>query len=226
MTSATGVSDLPPMEELVGRVGLPTDWVLDDRAMCDLELLLEGAMAPVTGYLDLSDYKSCLERMRLTNGSVWTIPIVLPIAAHTAYLQVAKGTDEQVVKLRDRTNALVAELTVKSVYKPDLAYEKRLMFGQDHENHPYAAYLDRNHSDCFYVGGELRAMHPIVHYDFRKYRLSPEAVRLRLTERGWTTVVGFQTRNPMHRSHYELTRQVRISSNDIRHFPIGYGRGR
>eukprot|EP01053_Blabericola_migrator_P009020 Blabericola_migrator_1__9019@NODE_47_length_16538_cov_123_101147_g43_i0_p4_GENE_NODE_47_length_16538_cov_123_101147_g43_i0NODE_47_length_16538_cov_123_101147_g43_i0_p4_ORF_typecomplete_len567_score68_17ATPsulfurylase/PF01747_17/3e80APS_kinase/PF01583_20/6_1e58PUA_2/PF14306_6/4_9e32AAA_33/PF13671_6/4_8e09KTI12/PF08433_10/6_1e05Zeta_toxin/PF06414_12/3_7e03Zeta_toxin/PF06414_12/0_0025AAA_28/PF13521_6/1_2e04AAA_28/PF13521_6/2_5e03AAA_28/PF13521_6/0_018AAA_18/PF13238_6/1_8e03AAA_18/PF13238_6/0_028AAA len=198
---------LPVLQELVDHVDVPRDWVLDDRAICDLELLLAGAMKPLTGYMGLKDYLGCLNDMRLASGAVWTIPITLPIPIASSAL-ITDSEEVRTIKLRDFTNALVAELFVESIFVPDLTAEKAQILGEDNENHPYAKYLDAKYSDCLYVGGRIQAIHPIAHFDYKQHRLTPKEVQARLKERGWENVVGFQTRNPMHRSHFELTLQA------------------
>lgn len=198
------------LKEISHLIELPRDWVLDERAICDIELLLAGAMQPLNGYMGLKDYISCLNNMRLADGAVWTIPIVLPIpiSATSEIRKGGAGDQPPTIKLRDMTNALVAEVTVESVFRPDLEYEKNKVLGPDNANHPFAKYLDEKHADCVYVGGPLKALNPIAHFDYQQYRLTPSQVKDRIHERNWKWVIGFQTRNPMHRSHYEVTLQA------------------
>eukprot|EP01055_Gregarina_sp_Pseudo9_P005078 Gregarina_sp_Pseudo_9__5077@NODE_533_length_2629_cov_262_797683_g503_i0_p1_GENE_NODE_533_length_2629_cov_262_797683_g503_i0NODE_533_length_2629_cov_262_797683_g503_i0_p1_ORF_typecomplete_len601_score108_64ATPsulfurylase/PF01747_17/6_3e79APS_kinase/PF01583_20/1_9e56PUA_2/PF14306_6/3_5e29AAA_33/PF13671_6/2_2e09KTI12/PF08433_10/0_00066AAA_18/PF13238_6/1_2e04AAA_18/PF13238_6/0_0019Zeta_toxin/PF06414_12/0_0058AAA_28/PF13521_6/9_1e02AAA_28/PF13521_6/0_13ParA/PF10609_9/0_085MeaB/PF03308_16/0_084IstB_IS len=215
---------LTPLTELVHKVDVPRDWNLDDRAICDLELLLAGAMQPLGGYMCLKDYVSCLDNMRLESGAVWTIPIVLPIPASALSERRTPSDEPCCIKLRDFTNALVAEICVESVFRPDLDNEKLKLLGPDNGNHPYSKYLDEKHADCVYIGGAIRALHPIAHFDYQQYRLTPAQVKQRLNERNWKWVIGFQTRNPMHRSHYELTlqalRDVSAEKNEPAHLMI------
>eukprot|EP01056_Protomagalhaensia_sp_Gyna25_P000564 Protomagalhaensia_sp_Gyna_25__563@NODE_1265_length_2001_cov_100_598369_g1007_i0_p1_GENE_NODE_1265_length_2001_cov_100_598369_g1007_i0NODE_1265_length_2001_cov_100_598369_g1007_i0_p1_ORF_typecomplete_len573_score85_07ATPsulfurylase/PF01747_17/7_3e78APS_kinase/PF01583_20/3_9e57PUA_2/PF14306_6/3_3e31AAA_33/PF13671_6/9_4e10KTI12/PF08433_10/0_00017AAA_18/PF13238_6/3_3e03AAA_18/PF13238_6/0_0026Zeta_toxin/PF06414_12/0_0019AAA_28/PF13521_6/0_029AAA_31/PF13614_6/0_023ParA/PF10609_9/0_036AAA_16/PF13191_6/ len=221
---SVAISEIPVLQEVSHLVELPRDWALDERAICDLELLLCGAMAPLSGYMNLSDYLGCLHRMRLaTNGAVWTIPIVLPIPLG-AVTGNATPDKNRTIKLRDFTNALVAEVKIESVFRPDLELEKEKVLGLDNANHPYAKHLNEKHQCCLYVGGSLTRIHPIAHFDYKQYRLTPADVKTRLQERGWNQVVGFQTRNPMHRSHFELTlqalRDVAASSGEPAHLML------
>lgn len=196
-------AELPCLKELVGHVALAEDIVLEDRDLCDLEMLMSGAMDPLQGYMVLDDYVGCLEKMRLRSGQVWTIPIVLPVKA--ADYNVRPHSKPQTLKLRDLTNALIAEVEVGSIFKPSIDHQISHLFGEDAEAHPYSAFLRQQHSTCVYVGGKVRAKFPLQHFDFRQLRLNPAEARQRIKERGWDVVVGFQTRNPMHRSHFEVT---------------------
>lgn len=199
---------MKPLVELKDCLCLPEDIVLDERAMCDLELLVTGAVHPLKGYLDLNDYIGCLTNMRLVDGTLWTIPMVLPVPLSQVNRIDQPSPKKQWLKLRNKTNALIAEVEVTSIYIPNLEFEKSSMFGKDHDSHPYAKHINANLKDHVYVGGSIELKHSVVHFDFREYRLSPSTVKRRLEERNWKTVVGFQTRNPMHRSHYELTVQA------------------
>lgn len=202
---------MEPLQEYVKRVVLPTDIIVDERGLCDLELLLNGGFAPLTGYMGLADYTSCVNDMKLADDAIWTIPITLPVAESSiTFLQTEDSSaGQKTVHIRDKTNALVAELTVTSVYKPCLKTEiEKVLGAAGNHHHPYAKYLLKEHGKSVYVGGVLKQRHSVAHYDFRRYRLTPADVKKRIQERGWKTVVGFQTRNPMHRSHYELTRQA------------------
>jgi len=198
--------NLPCLTEVKDQVTLNEDIVIDERAFCDLEMLLSGAMEPLKGYLNLDDYQGCLKDMRLSCGTVWTIPIVLPVTMQNCQMKAPTAT--QVLKIRDQTNALLAELVIESVFKPDLAAQVQCLFGQDGDLHPYGNHLLQHHKNCVYVGGKVKAKFPPEHYDFKKFRLSPTQAKERMAERGWEAVVAFQTRNPMHRSHFELTKQA------------------
>ncbi|EZG57606.1 sulfate adenylyltransferase/adenylylsulfate kinase [Gregarina niphandrodes] len=227
--------ELPVLTELMGQVSLPSDVVLGDRGLCDLELLLNGGFAPLNRFMTLKDYGSVMENMTLEDGTtVFPLPVVLPVSADLC--QPISGDAQNgggaqsgaVVHIRNDTNALLADLEVTSIFVPDLDKECRLVLNEQFPTsptHPYAIYLKKLHQNCFYVGGRLVEKHPIVHFDYSRYRLTPTQARERLAERGWAgSTVGFQTRNPMHRSHYELTvnalRQVEAKLGGRAHLMI------
>eukprot|EP00922_Rhytidocystis_sp_ex-Travisia-forbesii_P011028 GHVS01016160.1.p1 GENE.GHVS01016160.1~~GHVS01016160.1.p1 ORF type:complete len:603 (+),score=77.91 GHVS01016160.1:338-2146(+) len=196
---------------------LPSDWALSERDTCDLELLLNGGFAPLKGYLCREDYMSVLNNMRLTTGEVWPMPIVLaiPKTATKPNLHWTEGKEEKKgasegdrIRLRDKLGTVVAELIVQDIYEPDLEMEKQKVLGTTDPNHPYVQYLESHHKGCYYVGGEVIQRAPILHFDFEAFRQPPSAVREMLKKQGHEMVVGFQTRNPMHCSHFELTRQA------------------
>eukprot|EP00922_Rhytidocystis_sp_ex-Travisia-forbesii_P011030 GHVS01016162.1.p1 GENE.GHVS01016162.1~~GHVS01016162.1.p1 ORF type:complete len:607 (+),score=81.05 GHVS01016162.1:352-2172(+) len=199
-------------------VKLPTDWALSERDCCDLELLLNGGFAPLNGYLCRADYLSVLNNMRLTTGQVWPMPIVLAIPKTATKPNLhwtegkgeeqTTGTDGDRIRLRDKLGTVVAELIVQDVYEPDLELEKLKVLGTTDPNHPYVHYLETHHKGCYYIGGDVVSKAPILHFDFEAFRKSASCVRAMLKEQGHEVVVGFQTRNPMHCSHFELTRQA------------------
>ncbi len=173
---------------------------LNARQMCDLELLLCGAFAPLQGYMTELDYNSVVSDMRLTTGELWPMPIVLSVSSQK---REEIGNNGEVL-LVDEYNNQIAKLFIASVYQPDLVKECECVFGSTDTNHPYINYLLSN-PDVYYLGGTLEKINDPLHYDFTELRLTPEKVKQYFADKGWTTVVGFQTRNPMHRSHMELT---------------------
>eukprot|EP00920_Eleutheroschizon_duboscqi_P006497 GHVT01015404.1.p1 GENE.GHVT01015404.1~~GHVT01015404.1.p1 ORF type:complete len:632 (+),score=136.46 GHVT01015404.1:144-2039(+) len=206
-------------------LGLPTDWSLNARTMCDLEMLLSGAFAPLDGFMGFADYKRCLDEMRLAAGPIFPIPVVLAIPKEAAHpnlhwldsappqpedltpTSTAQG-DKPVIRLRDKVGTVVAILEVSSVFEPDLEKEAQAVLGTTDRNHPYVDYLFSNMKNCYYVGGKVVPKNAIQHFDFAEYRKSAQEVRASLKRLGWDVVVGFQTRNPLHRSHFELTKQA------------------
>ena len=171
--------------------------LLNKRQLCDLELLLNGGFYPLEGFMNERDYRSCLENMTLSDGSIWTIPIVL-------------GTDkdvkvDDVVTLKDETGIKIATMKVEDVYTPDLMEECRYVLGSDDSNHPYHSIIMLNKGKR-YIAGKVTKVQLPLHYDFRELRKTPEETKEYFKQKGWNTVIGFQTRNPLHRSHYELTR--------------------
>ena len=175
-------------------------WDLTPRQLCDLELIMNGGFSPLQGFLGRKDYEAVCEKMRLADGTLWPLPITLDVDEATADKLKPGGS----LALRDAEGVMLARLEVQDVWQPDLAAEARQVFGTDDPQHPAVAHLLQV-SRPFYVGGRLDGLQPPVHYDFRELRLTPAEVRQEFARLGWRKVVAFQTRNPMHRAHHELT---------------------
>jgi sulfate adenylyltransferase len=191
---------------------------LDDRELCDLELLLNGAFSPLSGFMTRDAYDRVLEEMRLPGGALWPIPITLGVTAEEAR-RLAPGGE---VALRGAEGVLLALLKVKDLWEPDLTREARLVFGTRDEAHPGVAYLQRR-SGTVYVGGALEGVELPDHYDFPALRHTPAELRARFHKLGWHRVVAFQTRNPMHRAHKELTVRaaLEVGANLLIHPAVG-----
>ncbi len=179
------------------------DWPsidLNERHVADLELLLNGGFSPLTGFMTKADYDSVCTDMRLADGTLWPIPICLDVDRETAE-SLSPGTS---VALRDDEGVMIAALHIEEVWEPDREAEARQVFGTTSLEHPGVNFLlTRTHP--YYVGGRLEGLQLPTHYDFRTLRMSPREVRERFHRREWRRVVAFQTRNPMHRAHLELT---------------------
>src|SRR5438874_948576 len=175
-------------------------WDLTPRQLCDLELLANGGFSPLTGFLGKADYESVCSSMRLADGTLWTIPVVLDLPE-----EVAGGLKEGTsLALRDPEGVMLAAIEVSEMYTPDREQEAKAVYGTDNPEHPGVAHLlQRTHP--VYVAGRLEAVQLPVHYDFRRLRLTPTELRAEFDRLGWRQVVAFQTRNPMHRAHLELT---------------------
>ncbi|ANB17589.1 bifunctional sulfate adenylyltransferase/adenylylsulfate kinase [Dokdonella koreensis] len=175
-------------------------WDLDARQLCDLELLLNGAFSPLEGFLGREDYEHVLSDLRLADGTLWPIPITLGV---TEAFAATLGLGDEIA-LRDNQGVPLAVLTLQSLYRPDRETEARAVFGTLDRSHPGVAdLLDRTHP--VYLGGRLQGIQPPAHFDFRALRESPRELREWLARQGWRETVAFQTRNPMHRAHRELT---------------------
>jgi len=175
-------------------------WDLTDRQLCDIELILNGAFSPLEGFLSEAEYQGVVADMRLPNGILWPMPITLDVSEAFA-AEVAAG---EKLALRDPEGVLVAVMTVADVYTPDKALEAREVFGSEDAAHPAVHYL--NHvAGPVYIGGKLEGVEPPTHYDFKLLRDTPAELRGRFRKLGWRRVVAFQTRNPLHRAHQELT---------------------
>ena len=188
------------VSELRAASGAWPSWDLTPRQMCDLELLASGAYSPLTGFMTRRDYQPVCDSMRMANGVLWPMPITLDVPE-----AVAVGLEAgQSLALRDPEGVMLAALRVEDVWMPDKAAEARSVFGTINREHPgVAALLGRTHSHL--VGGRVEAIQLPVHYDFQHLRQTPAQVRGDFASRGWGRVVAFQTRNPMHRAHQELT---------------------
>ncbi len=175
-------------------------WDLTPRQMCDLDLLLSGGFSPLKGFMTRKDYEGVRDSMRLADGTLWPIPITLDISEELAN-QLEPGMR---IALRDHEGVMLAALCADEVWRPDRELEAKHVFGTANREHPGVAYL-MDHTNPFYVGGTLEGIQFPVHYDFRQLRHTPAELRKQFARLGWRTVVAFQTRNPMHRAHQELT---------------------
>lgn len=187
-------------EALKRRSASLPQWTLNQRQLCDLELLLNGGFSPLQGFLGRADYDGVVNEMRLADGTLWPIPIVLDVDEAFA----AKLGENAQISLNDTQGTPLAVLTVEDVYFPDRIEEARRVFGTTDRTHPgVAELLDRTGS--VYLGGRVQGIQPPPHYDFTSLRLSPRELRDWFHQHGWHRIVAFQTRNPMHRAHRELT---------------------
>jgi len=175
-------------------------WDLQPRQMCDLEMLLCGAFSPLEGFLGQADYERVCAEMRLADGTLWPMPVNLDVSEAFAS-GIEPGDD---IALRDPEGVVLAVLEVSDKWQPDLAAEASQVFGTDDTAHPGVDYL-LNQSGPVYLGGRLRGLQMPIHYDCRHLRDTPAELRARFEKLGWRRVVAFQTRNPMHRAHQELT---------------------
>ena len=176
--------------------------VLTERQLCDLELILNGGFSPLEGFMNEKDYNGVVDNLRLASGALFSIPICLDVDEKTIKLkEIAPGTRITLRDFRDDRN--LAILTVDDVYNPDKKKEAKEVFGGD-EEHPAVKYLFEKMED-FYIGGKVQAVNRLNHYDYVALRYTPAELRSHFNKLGWTRVVAFQTRNPMHRAHRELT---------------------
>lgn len=173
---------------------------LTQRQLCDVEMIINGGFSPLTGFMNKKDYESVLKDMRLADGTVWPIPVYLDVNELVAK-ELKKG---EKVALRDPEGVIIAILTVGDIWQADKSKEAELVYGADDSVHPSVAYLHDKTED-WYVGGTLQGLELPSYYDFNDMRLSPKELREYFTKMGWTNVVAFQTRNPMHRAHVEAT---------------------
>ena len=175
-------------------------WDLTLRQLCDLELLMNGGFSPLTGFLARTDYDRVLRDMRLADGTLWPVPITLDVPEAFAEGLSVGGP----MALRDGEGVMLAVLHIEDVWRPDREAEATAVFGSTHPEHLGVAYLLKQ-TQPVYVGGRVQGLSLPHHYDYRMLRSTPAEVRAEFTKRGWRRVVAFQTRNPMHRAHQELT---------------------
>ena len=178
-------------------------WDLTERQLCDLEMLGHGGFSPLRGFLARPDYESVRDRMRLANGTLWPMPITLDVTEELARTLGPGAT----LALRDPEGVMLAVLHVEEVWQPDRALEARQVFGTSSREHPGVEHLlGRTHG--WYVGGPVEALQLPVHYDFKALRLTPAQVRAEFARLNWDRIAAFQTRNPMHRAHVEMTKRA------------------
>jgi sulfate adenylyltransferase len=164
------------------------------RELSDLEMMAVGALSPLTGFMDERDYRSVLDDMHLTNGLPWTIPVTLSV--DEAEAKRIGGASRLSLFSDDRPIAIV---DVDGIYRRDHEREARSVFGTTDLEHPGVKAMDD--AGDYLVAGEVRVMELPYHQTFQRYRLLPAETRAAFAERGWRRVVGFQTRNPVHRAH-------------------------
>ncbi|HEX5709398.1 MAG TPA: bifunctional sulfate adenylyltransferase/adenylylsulfate kinase [Pyrinomonadaceae bacterium] len=173
---------------------------LSERSICDLELMATGAFSPLERFMGREDYRRVLEEMRLADGHLFPIPITLPVAEDAP----VRLDDE--VALRDSKNELLAVMRVEELYEWSLPEEAQRVFGTNDLRHPLVAEMHRWGKR--YASGSLRVLQLPRHYDYKELRLTPAETRARLAALGRPNVVAFQTRNPLHRAHEELTKRA------------------
>jgi sulfate adenylyltransferase len=170
------------------------------RAACDLELLATGAFSPLAGFMGQADYQRVLDEMRLANGALFPIPVTLPVDTDAP---LSLDAD---IALRDAKNNLLAVMTVEEIYGWDLAETARKVFGSEDPRHPLIAEMHRWGPRN--IAGRLQVLELPKHYDFQELRMTPAQTREAIAGMGHANVVAFQTRNPLHRAHEELTKRA------------------
>ena len=221
-------SNLDPIPELVApgadaarlreRAARLPSWDLTRRQACDLELLMNGGFWPLTGFLGEADYDGVVEGMRLSSGALWPIPVTLDVTEAFA-AEAAPGGE---IALRDQEGVILATMEVTDRWTPDREREARMVFGADDPAHPAVEQL-RRAAGRVCLGGPVSGVQMPVHYDFRSRRFTPNELRAHFRKLGWRRIVAFQTRNPLHRAHQELTfRAAReVEANLLIHPVVG-----
>jgi len=173
------------------------EFVLDDRKLYDLEMILNEGFKPLTGFLNKNDYISVINNMRLFNGKLWPIPIIFDVSCPDEI-----NIGDKIILLDNFKNKL-AYLIVESIYKPDKIEESLKVFGTKDKSHPGVNYL-LNKVKNWYIGGTIYKICDPIHCDFTSLRKSPLEIKEILKDK--KNIIGFQTRNPMHKSHYTITK--------------------
>jgi sulfate adenylyltransferase len=187
-------------EELIRRATELNSLQLSARSMCDLELLSTGAFSPLDRFMGQADYMRVVEEMRLQKGTLFPIPITLPV---TDLRGISAG---QSIALRSPKNDLLAVMAVEEIFEWDLAGEARGVLGTEDVRHPLVS--EMSSWGRYYISGPLQVLNLPIHYDFAELRNTPRQVRAALRKLGSSNVVAFQTRNPIHRAHEELTKRA------------------
>ena len=193
-------------------------WDLTQRQICDLELLMTGGFSPLRGFMTKAEYEGVCNNMRLPSGVIWPMPITLDVTEAFAKT-LSPGSK---VALRDPEGVMLAVLHVEDIWQPDRGAEAQSVFGTTSKAHPGVDYL-LNRSNPWYIGGKVEGLQNTSHYDFRSLRLTPAELRAEFSRLGWRRVVAFQTRNPMHRAHQELTFRAakQVEANLLIHPSVG-----
>ena len=187
-------------QKLKAEAGNMPSWDLSPRQLCDLELLMNGGFHPLKGFLSEADYDAVVATMRLADGTLWPMPITLDVSEKFA-ATIEPGQD---IALRDAEGVILAVMNVTDKWSPDKATEAEKVFGADDLAHPAVNYL-HHRAGPVYLGGPITGIQAPVHYDFRARRDTPNELRAYFRKLGWRKIVAFQTRNPLHRAHQELT---------------------
>ena len=180
---------------------------LSERALCDLELLATGGFSPLDRFMRAEDYACVVEEMRLAGGHLFPIPVTLPVTPDDSIKL------DREIALLDSRNEIVATMIVEEIYEWDLGKTSHHVFGTNDERHPLIAEMHRWGKRN--ISGPLKVLRLPTHFDFRELRLTPAQTRSRLQGKGFENVVAFQTRNPLHRAHEELTKRAIEQVNGV-----------
>lgn len=186
--------------------------VLDNKTLCDLECIIDGYFSPLNTFMNKNDWYNVCSHMHLSNGQFFPLPITLAVEKETVNIN-------DIVILVDNTNFPIAKLKITEIFIPDIDFECLNAYGTLDNNHPYVLYKNK-HRNMIYISGELTKINDIRYYDFKDLRLKPSDVKNIFNFNGWNNIVGFQTRNPMHRAHFELTQYAlnQINSDEPKLF--------
>lgn len=191
---------------------------LSDRHLCDLELIMNGGFNPLAGFMSQNDYNTVVSDMRLQNESLWPIPITLDVNDKFASM-VSIDTK---ITLRDKEGFVLAILKIEDIWQPDIELEAQSVFGTRDTKHPGVNYL-LNTSNKYYIGGKVEKVSTPQHYDYQELRHTPNELKSIFKKNKWDKVIAFQTRNPLHKAHFELTMRAmkELNANLLVHPVVG-----
>jgi sulfate adenylyltransferase len=201
---------LAPAEEareLIARANILPKLQLSARSICDLELLATGAFSPLKTFMGQADYARVLDEMRVASGHIFPIPLTLPVDAGA---EIRTGQDIALCNLK---NEALAVMTVEEIYEWDVTEAARKVFGTEDLRHPLVA--EMHGWGRLNISGTLRVLRLPRYYDFANLRLTPAETRARLDTFGRANVVAFQTRNPLHRAHEEMTKRAIVEKDGV-----------
>jgi len=180
---------------------------LSDRQVCDFELLATGAFSPLDRFMGKADYQSVLDEMRLASGTLFPIPITLSVDSEAG---IEQGQD---IALRNSKYELLAVMTVEDIYEWDQSELCQKVFGSEDSRHPLVAEMHK--WGKLNISGKLQVIELPKHFDYQNLRLTPAQAREKLQEIGCKNIIAFQTRNPLHRVHEELTKRACEEVNGV-----------
>jgi len=187
-------------EQLKKDIPVNCNVTLTQRQLCDLEMILNGALNPLKGFMGEDDYISVIKNMSLSNGLLWTLPITLDVSKE----QLDAFGEATQIGLCDQEGFMLAVMDIQSVWKIDKKLEAEKIYLTDNPEHPGVSYL-LNEVQEYYIGGDVTGMQLPTHYDFESIRHAPNELRAEFEKSGWDKVVAFHTSKPMHRVHYDIT---------------------
>ncbi|MDY0131687.1 MAG: bifunctional sulfate adenylyltransferase/adenylylsulfate kinase [Desulforegulaceae bacterium] len=176
---------------------------LSKRSMLDFELIANGGLSPLNGFMNKKDYDLVLEKMETSTGLFWPLPICLDIDQKT--YEAVKNQKQ--AALTDEEGFQLAIIEIEDIWKPDKSKEAIKLFNTENSQHPGIKYLKTKTKE-YYLGGTLRLIELPVHYDFKLLRFSPSELRQKFIKSGWKNIAGFQTRHPLHRLQFELCMNI------------------
>jgi sulfate adenylyltransferase len=206
------------VEEMKQISGSYPSITLSQRQLCDLELLMNGAFTPLTGFMGQAAYESVLDSLSLPDGTLWPVPVVLDVGAQVA----EKLSVGDKVALRDGEGFMPAVLTVEDIWQPDRRHEAETVYGTMDDSHPGVRYL-LDAVNPVYIGGRVEGVQAPVHHDFENLWDTPQQMRVLFKRSGWRRVVAFQTSKPMHRLQREITLKVakQLQAHILLHPTVG-----
>jgi sulfate adenylyltransferase len=191
-------------------------FILSSREVSDLELIADGVLSPLTGFMGSADYNSVLTEMRLTNHLPWSLPITLSVNDDEA-ASLKEG--EEIALMVKEEDAPLAILAISEIYPFDKNEEAKSVYGTNDPSHPGVAYLQTLGER--YIGGSIQMLRRPHYEKFQSYRKTPSEMRALFAERGWEKVVAFQTRNPIHRAHEYIQKCALEMADGLLIHPIG-----